>query len=154
MYDLYLKSIPSGNLWWPGYIIWMRQIICFRPSIHCLTSWFCFIAVRENKSVFRWYKVLFVLLALSVCISTLTIKQHVLIDVISGVVLAEGSYWFVKKSGFSSWYTHFKTKISNILIGQEVRIMKILPKLRKGIWKRVLFNHACIDYNVIMHCHP
>ena len=74
------------------------------PSIHCLTSWFCFIAVRENKNIGKWYKWVSVLLALSICVSTLTTKQHVWPDVIAGVLLAEGSYLFVKRTGFSGWY--------------------------------------------------
>ena len=62
------------------------------PSIHCLTSWFCVIAVRKLKGIPLWYKLLSVLMALAVCLSTLTMKQHVLADVFSGVFLAEGSY--------------------------------------------------------------
>ncbi len=89
------------------------------PSIHCLTSWFCFIAVRENKKIPGWYKTVSILLALSVCVSTLTTKQHVLIDVVVGIVLAEGSYLFVEKSGFSLWYLEYISKINNNLIGRR-----------------------------------
>lgn len=74
------------------------------PSIHCLTSSFCFIAVRANEKVPKWYKAASFLMAVGIYISTLTTKQHVLIDVIAGVALAEGSYLFVEKSGFSKWY--------------------------------------------------
>lgn len=74
------------------------------PSIHCLTSVFCFIAVRGNKNVAKWYKTTSFLLAAGICVSTLTTRQHVLIDVIAGVALSEVSWWFVKKSGFSRWY--------------------------------------------------
>ncbi len=74
------------------------------PSIHCLTSSFCFIAVRKNERIPKWYKGASLLMAVSVYISTLTTKQHVLIDVVAGIVLSEVSYLFVKKSGFSKWY--------------------------------------------------
>ena len=74
------------------------------PSIHCLTSWFCVIAVRKQVTVPKWYKALSVVMAFAVCISTLTTRQHVLADVIAGVLLAEGSYWFVRKSGWLTWY--------------------------------------------------
>ena len=74
------------------------------PSIHCLTSWFCVIAVRKQKCIPLWYRVLSVLLALAVCLSTLTTKQHTIADAAAGVLLAEGSYWFVKKSGYLKWY--------------------------------------------------
>ena len=74
------------------------------PSIHCMTSWFCYIAVRRRKDVWRWYRAASFLIAMSICISTLTTKQHVLIDVFAGIALAEGSYRLVEKSGFSRIY--------------------------------------------------
>ena len=74
------------------------------PSIHCLTSWFCVIAVRRQQTISRCYKILSVLFALAVCASTLTTKQHVIADVIAGIFLAELSFRFVEKSGFLTWY--------------------------------------------------
>ncbi len=59
------------------------------PSIHCLSSWLCIIAVRDQKRVPNVYKVITVILATMVCISTLTTKQHVIVDVIAGILLAE-----------------------------------------------------------------
>ena len=43
------------------------------------------------------------LFAISICISTLTTKQHVIVDVIGGIGLAEGSYFMVK-FGFTKFY--------------------------------------------------
>lgn len=63
------------------------------PSIHCLVSWFCFIGIRESKSYPTWYKVATVLMALSVCVSTLTTRQHVIVDVFAGIFLAELTYF-------------------------------------------------------------
>ena len=62
------------------------------PSIHCLVSWFCYIGLRGRKEVPRWYRGVSCLLAVLVCISTLTTKQHVIIDVFGGVLLAEVCY--------------------------------------------------------------
>ena len=59
------------------------------PSIHCLVSWFCYIGLRGKKSVPRWYRAASCLMAVLVCISTLTTKQHVIPDVIAGILLAE-----------------------------------------------------------------
>ena len=84
------------------------------PSIHCLTSWFCYIAVRKNEKIPKLYVWFSLLYAISVCISTLTTKQHVIIDVIGGVGLAEGSY-FVVKYGFMRIYKKLSTKISGKL---------------------------------------
>lgn len=81
------------------------------PSIHCLTSWFCYIAVRKNKSIPKPYVLFSLLYALSVCVSTLTTKQHVIVDVIGGVGLAEGSY-FVVQYGFAEVYEKVLTKLN------------------------------------------
>lgn len=107
------RPVVEGSTIWEE---WMR--ILYRmdaadnlfPSIHCLTSSFCYIAVRENEKVPKWYRGLSCLMAVSVCISTLTTKQHVLVDVIAGVLLAKGSYLFVDKSGFSKWYADVISK--------------------------------------------
>ena len=81
------------------------------PSIHCLASWLSFIAVRKNERIPKWYRAASFLMAASVCISTLTTKQHVLIDVAAGVALGEFSYQFVGKSGLSKWYMDVKLKL-------------------------------------------
>lgn len=75
---------------------WLLQLIyaqdaalCLFPSIHCLESWICFAGLRQRKDLpaaVRWGSLV---MAVLVCISTLTTKQHVLVDVIAGVLLAE-----------------------------------------------------------------
>ncbi len=62
------------------------------PSIHCFASWLCWIGVRGEKGVPAWYRALSLVLALAVCVSTLTVKQHVLADALAGILLAELSY--------------------------------------------------------------
>ena len=74
------------------------------PSIHCLTSQFCFIAVRKSSFVPKWYKVFSMLAAGLICISTLTTKQHVVADVFMGIALAEISYFLVKVTGLARLY--------------------------------------------------
>ena len=71
------------------------------PSIHCLVSWFCVIGVRKNPNIPLAYKVFSVLLAVAVFVSTLTTKQHVIVDIIGAVVLAEGAYLAVGATGLS-----------------------------------------------------
>lgn len=67
------------------------------PSIHCLVSWLCVIGIRKDDTIPGWYKILSVVIAVSVFISTLTLKQHVIVDVIAGVVLAELTYFITGK---------------------------------------------------------
>lgn len=59
------------------------------PSIHCLVSWYCYAGIRDCKTIPAWYRYLSLFIALMICISTLTTKQHVIIDVLGGVALAE-----------------------------------------------------------------
>ncbi len=89
------------------------------PSIHCLTSWFCVIAVRKQSSVPKWYKVLSVLMALAVCISTLTTRQHVIPDAIAGVLLAECSFRYVGKTGIFTWYRNTLLRVYDFFSGKE-----------------------------------
>lgn len=67
------------------------------PSIHCLVSWFCYIGIRGRAQIPKWYRGASCLMAVLVCISTLTTRQHVLIDVAGGVLLAEFCYRIARK---------------------------------------------------------
>jgi membrane-associated phospholipid phosphatase len=59
------------------------------PSIHCLVSWYCFAGLRNCKNIPAFYRYFSLFMAILICISTLTTKQHVIVDVIGGVTLAE-----------------------------------------------------------------
>lgn len=63
------------------------------PSIHCFASWLCWIGVRGKTTIPQWYQRTSLGIAVLVCISVLTVKQHILVDVFAGILLAEGSYW-------------------------------------------------------------
>lgn len=67
------------------------------PSFHCFVSWMCWIGVRKNASVPRWYRHTSLLLAMLVFVTVLTVKQHVIADVFSGIILAEASYQVMRK---------------------------------------------------------
>ena len=62
------------------------------PSIHCLVSWLCWIGIRKNRRLPRGAKVGILVWAVLICIATLTTKQHVIVDVFGGIVLAEVCY--------------------------------------------------------------
>ena len=67
------------------------------PSIHCLVSWYCFAGLRKCKTIPLWYRYVSLLIALMICISTLTTRQHVLVDVFGGVLLAELTWQFASR---------------------------------------------------------
>ena len=62
------------------------------PSLHCLASWLCFIGVRGKKEFPLAWRIASFFLAIAVFVSTITTRQHVLIDIPGGIVFAELSW--------------------------------------------------------------
>lgn len=61
------------------------------PSLHCQFSWLCARALG-NTRVPKWGKVFAYVFTLLIFVSTLTTKQHVIVDVLSGWLLAEVTF--------------------------------------------------------------
>lgn len=81
---------PAG--FWNQVMLWVYSVDAadnLFPSIHCLVSWFCYIGIRGREDLPVWYRRFSCVMALLVCASTLTTKQHVLADVAGGILLAE-----------------------------------------------------------------
>lgn len=112
------RPFVAGEDIWEKMMLWVYEADAadnLFPSIHCLTSWFCYIAVRKNPKInvaYKWFSLLF---ALAVCVSTLTTKQHVIVDMIGGVFLAESSYYLVNKLNFFDLYEKIVMKINSWL---------------------------------------
>lgn len=62
------------------------------PSIHCFASWLCWVGARNNPGFSKRSQTAALLMAVAICVSTLTVKQHVLVDAAAGIILAELSY--------------------------------------------------------------
>ena len=95
-----VRPVVEAEGFWNQVMIFLYTIDAadnLFPSIHCLVSWFCFAGLRGESRIPRGYKVLSCIMALLVCISTLTTKQHVIVDVIGGVALAELCLWIGKR---------------------------------------------------------
>ena len=73
------------------------------------------IGLRGKNSVPKWYRVLSCLLALAVCISTLTTRQHVIADVAGGIALAEICLFIGKKTKVWSVYERILNKMNRRL---------------------------------------
>ena len=106
---LFFVLLPTHNVRPPletgGFTGWAMRTIWLLdtptnlfPSIHCLVSWMCFIGIRGNKRVPRWYRIFSCIFALLVVVSTQVTKQHYLIDAIGGILLAEVLYAWNKRS--------------------------------------------------------
>ena len=59
------------------------------PSIHCLESYICMKSALEMKDVDRRYRISMVIMSILVFMSTVFIKQHVILDLFGAVIVAE-----------------------------------------------------------------
>lgn len=74
------------------------------PSIHCMVSWLCYLGVRDEPRIPRAYRVFSFCFALCVFVSTLTTRQHVLLDVFAGVLLAQLCYLLAQHTALPRLY--------------------------------------------------
>lgn len=89
------------------------------PSIHCLVSWLCFIGIRDRKNVPKWFKAITCIYAFLVFISVVTLKQHVVVDIFAGIILAEVCYYISCKT---EWYKKLMSvyeSINKAILGKE-----------------------------------
>lgn len=87
------------------------------PSIHCLESWICFAGLRGRKNIPLWYRIFSGIFAAAVCISTLTTRQHVLADVIAGVLLAEAALFLSRRFGRGRYLERIFCNLDKRLFG-------------------------------------
>ncbi len=113
-------EITGNGMWDAGmrFLYWIDSAENLFPSIHCLTSWMCYIGIRKQKSVPAWYRIFSCLMAVAVFISTLTTKQHVLVDVVGGVILAETCYLIAGRTALARWYGKVFDKVTSCVFGK------------------------------------
>ena len=75
--------------WLMGLIYQLDPPLDLFPSIHCMESWICFRGMLGQKKIPKWYQVFAGFFTVLVCLSTLFTRQHVIADVIVGVLLGE-----------------------------------------------------------------
>jgi membrane-associated phospholipid phosphatase len=76
------------------------------PSMHVLLSWITIIAARRNCKYPIALRYFIVSMGLTIIISTQTVKQHYIIDLIAAIIIAEATYWFFVYYGnklFDQW---------------------------------------------------
>lgn len=66
------------------------------PSIHCLESWICYRASKNDQYFGKGYQRAMGIATAIVFLSTLFIKQHVLVDVVGAIVVSEAGAALVK----------------------------------------------------------
>ncbi len=84
-----------GDGIWEEIMRWLYAIDAptnLFPSIHCLTSWFCYVGIRKQSRIPGWYQAFSLIFAILICLSTQFTKQHYLVDAIGGVGRAQLCY--------------------------------------------------------------
>ena len=67
-----VRPLIEGNGIFENTMMWLYRVDAadnLFSSIHCLSSWLCFIAVSKQKRVPKAYKVISAVLAIRVCLS-------------------------------------------------------------------------------------
>lgn len=108
------RPLITGSGLWNQAALWLYSIDAadnLFPSIHCLVSWFCYLGIRGRKEIPRWYQSVSMVIALLVFASTLLTKQHVIIDVAGGVLLAEFCFFIGRKTDLYRIYERFGSRI-------------------------------------------
>lgn len=104
----------TGNTGWDAVYRFLYSIDPsdnYFPSLHCFASWMCFIGVRGKKQFPIWWRITAFVLAIAVFISTITTRQHVIVDIFGGIALAEISYALSAIKAIPRTYTKISTWI-------------------------------------------
>lgn len=87
-----VRPAPSGSSLWVRLLELLYRVDTpdnLFPSVHCYLGWLCWIGLRGKKDCPFAVRAFSLLMALAVCVSTLTVRQHVLADVFGGIALSE-----------------------------------------------------------------
>jgi membrane-associated phospholipid phosphatase len=101
------------------FVYWIDAPTNLFPSIHCLVSWMCFIGVRGKSYVPKWYQIFSCLFAVAVFASTLFTKQHFIVDVIAGVVIAELCYYISCHTKIYCWVEKQFDRLNQKVFGEK-----------------------------------
>jgi len=82
------------------------------PSMHTISSWIVIIGVRLDERMPKVSKIILWIISLAIIISTQTLKQHYIIDLIAGIIIAEALFWLVFKLKIYKYFGAFFKKIN------------------------------------------
>ena len=67
------------------------------PSFHCINSTLCYLGVAGRKEIPVWFRVYSLVTAILIYASTVYVKQHYFLDIVTGVALALVVYFICKR---------------------------------------------------------
>ncbi len=78
------------------------------PSFHCINSTLCYLGVAGRKEIPVWYRVYSLVISLLIFASTVYVKQHYVLDVVTGIALAVPIYFLSKKYHLGRMFAPFE----------------------------------------------
>ena len=67
------------------------------PSFHCINSTLCYLGVAGRREIPRWFRIYSLITAVLICASTVFVKQHYVLDIVTGAALAIIVFFISKK---------------------------------------------------------
>ena len=110
------QPVVTGN----DFFSWLTRFIYSAdepnnlfPSLHCFASWMCFRGIfyvdkEERNTAYTVFSFVF---SIIVCISTVFVKQHVVVDIIGGIALVEIGILLEKLTRADRVYYAFERRI-------------------------------------------
>ena len=112
------RPIVTGHSWDRQMLNWIygndKPFNCF-PSIHSLYSFLVMRAAWNSKKISLRTKAIFSICSLTIIIATFMIKQHVIYDAISAIILGETVFILIlssvkfHKRNRSKWYERYSS---------------------------------------------
>lgn len=104
VYAIYQTTVPRPELTGSDWLLRMVQWVyrsdqpfnCF-PSTHVLTSYLMMKAYLRSTTISWSYKIAVTSMSLLIIVSTLLVKQHVLLDIVGAVLISEGVVYVVER---------------------------------------------------------
>lgn len=106
---------PTGDsLWIPvmRLLYWADEPNNLFPSVHCMIGWLCWIVIRGDRDIALVWRVASLLWALAVCVSTLTTRQHVFLDIFGGIAAAEFAWWITRIPALNRPYARLMDRLA------------------------------------------
>ncbi|AZR73684.1 hypothetical protein BBF96_09975 [Anoxybacter fermentans] len=95
IYSIFQTTVPRPDVIGTDIFSQLVRIIykndlpynCF-PSIHVLTTYLCMKVIKKVEEIKKNLKIFFIIIGWLINLSTLFVKQHVFLDLVSGILLA------------------------------------------------------------------
>lgn len=105
----------TGSGLWNTLVRWIYSVDApdnLFPSIHCLESWISMRSLWRTKEIPLPVRIANGVLTLFVCASTLFVKQHVLPDVLGGILAVELGYFLTRVTGLDRFLRRLEPRFS------------------------------------------